>query len=37
VKNIFAPEARKDREIFEGGLEKQVDLLMNRLRGLKCV
>lgn len=37
VKNIFAPEARKDREVFEGSLEKQVDSLMDRLRGLKCV
>lgn len=37
VKNIFAPEARKDREVFEGSLEKQVNSLMDRLRGLKCV
>lgn len=37
VKNIFAPEARKDREVFEGDLEKQVDSLMDRLRSMKCV
>lgn len=37
VKNIFAPEARKDREIFEGDLEEQVNALLTKLRSLKCV
>jgi electron transfer flavoprotein beta subunit len=37
VKNIFAPEARADRIIFQGTLEEQVDALVNELKGLKCL
>jgi electron transfer flavoprotein alpha/beta subunit len=37
VKNIFAPEAKKDRKLLEGSLEQQVDTLLQELRGLKCV
>ncbi len=37
VKNIFAPEARSDRKIFQGTPEEQVDALINELRGLKCL
>lgn len=37
VKNIFAPEARSDRKIFQGTPEEQVDALINELRVLKCL
>jgi len=37
VKNIFAPERRKDRKIFNGTPEEQVDRLLEELRRLKCV
>lgn len=37
VKNIFAPEAKKDRKVLEGTLEQQVDALIQELRSLKCV
>jgi electron transfer flavoprotein alpha/beta subunit len=37
VKNIFAPEVKKDRKLLEGNLEQQVDSLLQELRGLKCV
>jgi electron transfer flavoprotein beta subunit len=37
VKNIFAPEAKKDRKMLEGTIEQQVDALVNELRSLKCV
>lgn len=37
VKNIFAPEAKKDRKMLEGTLEQQVDTLISELSGLKCV
>jgi electron transfer flavoprotein beta subunit len=37
VKNIFAPEARSDRKIFQGTPEEQVTALINELRGLKCL
>jgi electron transfer flavoprotein beta subunit len=37
VKNIFAPEARKERRILEGNIEEQVEALLSELRGLKCV
>jgi electron transfer flavoprotein beta subunit len=37
VKNIFAPEARSDRKIFQGTPEEQVDALVNELKGLKCL
>lgn len=37
VKNIFAPEAKKDRKMLKGTIEQQVDALVNELRSLKCV
>ena len=37
VRNIFAPEARKDRRMLEGTAEEQVDSLIVELRDLKCV
>jgi electron transfer flavoprotein beta subunit len=37
VKNIFAPEARSDREMLEGEPEEQVGRLIEKLRGLKCL
>lgn len=37
VKNIFAPEAKKDRKMLEGASEQQVDALIHELRSLKCV
>ncbi len=37
VKNIFAPEAKKDRKMLEGTAEQQVDSLVRELRSLKCV
>jgi len=37
VKNIFAPEANKDRKMLEGTLEEQVGALVRELGSLKCV
>ncbi|MEW6570769.1 MAG: electron transfer flavoprotein subunit beta/FixA family protein [Nitrospirota bacterium] len=37
VKNIFAPDARSGRKIFEGTAEEQVDALLKELRELKCL
>lgn len=37
VRNIFAPEAKKDRKMITGSPEEQVDGLVRELRGLKCV
>ncbi|MFN3396320.1 MAG: electron transfer flavoprotein subunit beta/FixA family protein [Thermodesulfovibrionales bacterium] len=37
VKNIFAPEIKKDRKIFEGSMEEQVDALIEELRRFGCV
>jgi len=37
VRNIFAPEVRKDRKMFEGTAEEQVDALIKELAGLKCL
>lgn len=37
VKNIFAPEIKKDRKIFEGSTEEKVDALIEELRRLGCV
>jgi len=37
VRNIFAPEVRKDRKMLEGTAEEQVDSLMKELAGLKCL
>jgi electron transfer flavoprotein beta subunit len=37
VKNIFTPEARSGRKIFEGTPQDQVDALILELRGIKCL
>ena len=37
VRNIFAPEVRKDRKMLEGTAEEQVDALIKELAGLKCL
>jgi electron transfer flavoprotein beta subunit len=37
VKNIFAPEARKDRKMLDGVPEDQVNALIEELRRLKCL
>lgn len=37
VKNIFAPEARKDRKVFSGSPEEQVAQLVEELKNLKCL
>lgn len=37
VKNIFAPEIKKDRKIFEGSMEEQVDALIEELRRFGCI
>jgi electron transfer flavoprotein alpha/beta subunit len=37
VKNIFAPEAKKDKKMLEGTPEEQVDALIQEMRRLKCL
>jgi electron transfer flavoprotein beta subunit len=37
VKNIFAPEVKKDRKMLEGTHEEMIDTLMKELVGLKCI
>lgn len=37
VKNIFAPEARKDRKMLEGTAEEQIDTLVKELVESKCI
>jgi electron transfer flavoprotein beta subunit len=37
VRNIFAPEARKDRKMLEGTAEEQVNALVGELAGMKCL
>jgi len=37
VKNIFAPQSKADRKIFQGSMEEQVEALIKELRSLKCV
>ncbi len=37
VKNIFAPEVKKDRKMLKGTPEEQVDTLIQELRKLKCL
>ncbi len=37
VKNIFAPQAKKDRRMLEGTAEQQVEALVRELGSLKCV
>lgn len=37
VKNIFAPEVKKDRKMIKGTAEEQVDALINEMRDMKCL
>ncbi len=37
VKNIFAPESRKDRKMLEGTAEEKVEAIVRELAGLKCL
>lgn len=37
VKNIFAPEAKTDREMIEGAVEEQAEKLVLKLKELKCL
>lgn len=37
VKNIFAPEAKKDRKMLEGTPDEQVNNLVEELRRIKCI
>jgi electron transfer flavoprotein beta subunit len=37
VRNIFAPEAKKDRRMLEGTSEEKTDALVKELVGLKCI
>ncbi len=37
VKNIFAPQARADRKMFDGSPEEQVKALAEELRKIKCI
>jgi len=37
VRNIFAPEVKKDRKMFEGTAEEKVGALVRELAGLKCL
>ncbi len=37
VKNIFAPESRKDRKMLEGTAQEKVEAIVRELAGLKCL
>ncbi|MBI4683574.1 MAG: electron transfer flavoprotein subunit beta/FixA family protein [Nitrospirae bacterium] len=37
VKNIFAPEARKDRKPLNGSIEEQIGQLIEELKGMRCL
>ncbi len=37
VKNIFAPERKKERKILQGSPEEQVERLIEELKKLKCI
>ncbi|MDA8103966.1 MAG: hypothetical protein M0Z71_01170, partial [Nitrospiraceae bacterium] len=37
VRNIFAPEAKRDRKIIDGTNEEIIDALVKELTGLKCL
>jgi electron transfer flavoprotein beta subunit len=37
VKNIFAPESKKDRTMLEGSSEEKIDTLVKELVRLKCI
>jgi electron transfer flavoprotein alpha/beta subunit len=37
VRNIFAPEAKKDRKMLTGTVEENLDILVKELMGQKCL
>jgi electron transfer flavoprotein beta subunit len=37
VKNIFAPEIKADRKIFEGSAEEQVNALVEEMKNIRCL
>ncbi|UCG77571.1 MAG: electron transfer flavoprotein subunit beta/FixA family protein [Nitrospirota bacterium] len=37
VKNIFAPEVKKDRKMLEGSPDEQIESLLSELKTLKCI
>lgn len=37
VRNIFAPDAKKDRKMIEGTTEEKIDSIVKELVGLKCL
>jgi electron transfer flavoprotein alpha/beta subunit len=37
VRNIFAPDAKKDRKMVEGTTQEKIDSIMKELVGLKCL
>ncbi len=37
VRNIFAPETKKDRKMIEGTTEEKIDAIVKELVGLKCL
>jgi len=37
VRNIFAPESKKDRKMLEGSVEEQVNQLIEELKNIKCL
>jgi len=36
VKNIFAPQTKKEKKVLEGNLEQQIDAMIEELRRMKC-
>jgi electron transfer flavoprotein beta subunit len=37
VKNIFAPESKKDRKMLEGSTDEKIDLLIKELEAYNCL
>jgi len=37
VKEIFAPERKKDRKLFDGSVEEQVEALIEELKKLNVI
>ena len=37
VRNIFAPESKRDRKMIDGTNEEIIDALVKELTGLKCL
>jgi electron transfer flavoprotein beta subunit len=37
VRNIFAPDAKKDRKMVEGTAQEKIDSIVKELIGLKCL